>query len=304
MPASRARRFLGGTVQELISKADVLLEALPYLQQYRGKIFVVKYGGSFMDSPDPAVREGVARDLIFLAVAGIHPVVVHGGGKAVTRAMAQAGLKATFVRGLRMTDEATAEVVERVLSREINPELTATLQHLGGQAKGFSGTEIFTARKLWLEGEAGEKVDAGFLGEVTSVKTGPLTECVRAGITPVCSPTGRGADGRIYNCNADISAAQAAMALRACRLIFMSDVPGVLRDPADPSSVISSLRVEEVARLKASGVIDKGMIPKTDSAVAALKAGVSKVSFVDGRVPHAILLEIFTREGFGTELAP
>ena len=304
MPAPRARRFLGGTVQELISKAEVLLEALPYLQQYRGKIFVVKYGGSFMDSHDPAVRDGVARDLIFLAVAGIHPVVVHGGGKAVTRAMAKAGLKATFIRGLRVTDEATADVVEQVLSREINPELTANLNHLGGQARGFSGTEIFTARKLWPESEAGEKLDAGFLGEVTAVNAAPLSECVRAGITPVCSPTARGTDGRIYNCNADISAAQAAMALGACRLIFMSDVPGVLRDPADPSSVISSLRVEEVAQLKASGVIDKGMIPKTDSAVAALKAGVSKVSFVDGRVPHAILLEIFTREGFGTELAP
>lgn len=304
LASTTGEAFSCGIVQELISKADVLLEALPYLQQYRGKVFVIKYGGSFMDSPDPAVREGVARDIIFLAMAGIYPVVVHGGGKAVTRAMEKAGLKAEFIRGLRVTDEATAEVVERVLSREINPELTAALNRLGGQARGFSGTEVFTARKLWLEGEAGQKLDAGYLGEVTAVNTAPLLECVRAGTTPVCSPTGRGADGQIYNCNADVSAAQTAVAMRACRLIFMSDVPGVLRDPADPSSVISSLRVGEVARLKATGVIDKGMIPKTDSAVAALHAGVSKVSFVDGRVPHAILLEIFTRAGFGTELVP
>jgi acetylglutamate kinase len=291
-------------VQDLISKADVLLEALPYLQRYRGKTFVVKYGGSFMDAPDPAARDGVARDLIFLAAAGIQPVVVHGGGKAITRAMEQAGLKATFIQGMRVTDEATAGVVERVLSREINPEITATLNRLGGQAKGFSGTDIFTARKLWLDAGAGQKLDAGFLGEVAAVKTGPLLECLRAGVTPVCSPTARGEEGRIYNCNADTAAAQTAIALRACRLIFMSDVPGVLRDPKDPSSVISCLRAGEVGPLKAAGVIDRGMIPKTDSAVAALKAGVEKVSFVDGRVPHAILLEVFTREGFGTELAP
>jgi acetylglutamate kinase len=238
----------------------------------------------------------VARDLVFLAAAGIDPVVVHGGGKAITRAMEQAGLKATFIQGLRVTDEATAEVVERVLSREINPEITAALNRLGGRAKGFSGTEIFTARKLLP--------DAGFVGEVAAVKTKPLLECLRAGVTPVCSPTARGEDGRIYNCNADTAAAQAAIALRACRLIFMSDVPGVLRDPKDPASVISRLRAGEIGPLKAAGVIDKGMIPKTDGAVAALKAGVERVSFVDGRVPHAILLEVFTREGFGTELAP
>jgi acetylglutamate kinase len=291
-------------VQDLISKADVLLEALPYLQRYRGKTFVIKYGGSFMDAPDPGAREGVARDLVFLAAAGIHPVVVHGGGKAITRAMAEAGLKASFIRGLRVTDEATAEVVERVLSRQINPALTATLNRLGGQAKGFSGADLFTARKQWLEDDAGQKLDAGFLGEVAAVKTGPLLECLRAGVTPVCSPTARGEDGRIYNCNADTVAAQTAMALRACRLIFMSDVPGVLRDPQDPSSVIPYLRAGEVGRLRASGVIDKGMIPKTDSAIAALNAGVEKVSFVDGRVPRALLLEVFAPAGFGTELVP
>jgi acetylglutamate kinase len=304
LPAARAGRFLDRVVQDLISKADVLLEALPYLQRYRGKTFVIKYGGSFMDSPDPAVREGVARDLIFLSAVGILPVVVHGGGKAVTRAMEQAGLKASFTRGLRVTDEATAEVVERVLSREINPELTAALNRLGGQAKGFAGTQIFTARKLWLEDDAGQKLDAGFLGEVIAVNTEALLECARAGVIPVCSPTARGADGRIYNCNADTAAAQTAIALRACRLIFMSDVPGVLSNPGDPMSVIPCLRVADVARLKTTGVIDKGMIPKTDSAVAALSAGVNKVSFVDGRVPHAILLEVFTHDGFGTELIP
>jgi acetylglutamate kinase len=290
-------------VQEFISKADVLLEALPYLQRYRGKTFVVKYGGSFMDSPDAAIREGVARDVVFLAAAGIHPVVVHGGGKAITRAMEKAGLKANFVQGMRVTDEATADVVEQVLSREINPEIVATIARFDGQARGFSGPSVFSARKLWLEA-GGQKLDTGFVGEVTSVRVELLRECLNEGRIPVCSPTATGEDGRIYNCNADVAAAQTAIALGACRLIFMSDVPGVMRDPKDPATVIPQLRVEEVDALKKSGIIDKGMIPKADSAVKALQSGVDKVSFIDGRVPHSILLEIFTKEGLGTELIP
>jgi acetylglutamate kinase len=288
----------------LISKADVLLEALPYLLRFRGKTFVVKYGGSFMDSPDPAVRAGVARDLVFLAAAGILPAVVHGGGKAITCAMAESGLKASFLQGLRVTDEATMEVVERVLSRQINPEIAAAINQLGGQARGFSGADIFTARKLWLHDVDGTPLDAGFIGEVAAVKTAPVLACLREGVTPVLSPTARGQDGRLYNCNADTAAAHLAIALGACRLIFMSDVPGVLRDPKDASTVMPQLRADEARDLKKSGIIDKGMIPKVDAALAALQAGVDKVSFVDGRVPHAILLEIFTREGIGTELIP
>jgi acetylglutamate kinase len=289
-------------VQDLISKADVLLEALPYLLRFRGKTFVVKYGGSFMDSPDPATRAGVARDLVFLAAAGILPAVVHGGGKAITRAMQEAGLTASFIQGLRVTDEATVQVVERVLSREINPEILAAITQHGGNAKGFSGADIFTARKLWLRGADGAPLDAGLLGEVAAVKTAPVLACLREGVTPVLSPTARGEDGRLYNCNADTAAAHLAMALGACRLIFMSDVPGVMRDPKDASTVIPQLRADEARELKKSGIIDKGMIPKIDAALAALQAGVDKVSLVDGRVPHAILLEIFTHEGIGTEL--
>jgi acetylglutamate kinase len=289
-------------MEALISKADVLLEALPYLQRFRGKTFVIKYGGSFMDSPDSAGRDRVALDIVFLAAAGINPVVVHGGGKAITSAMEKAGLKASFIQGLRVTDEATALVVERVLSREINPEITKTIAQHGGRAMGFSGTGIFTCRKLWLAGPQGEKLDAGFIGEVTRVNVEPLLECQRKGLIPVISPTARGEDGQLYNCNADVAAAQAAIALQARRLVFMSDVPGLLRDPKDPATVISHLRIGEVDALKKAGIIDKGMIPKVDSAVAAVKSGVEKVSFVDGRVPHAALLEIFTREGIGTEV--
>jgi acetylglutamate kinase len=196
------------------------------------------------------------------------------------------------------------DVVEKVLSREINPQIAADIHQLGGSAKGFSGVEIFTARKLWLRDADGAPLDAGLLGEVVAVKTAPVLACLREGVTPVLSPTARGEDGCLYNCNADTSAAHLAIALGACRLIFMSDVPGVMRDPKDASTVMPQLRADEARELKKSGIIDKGMIPKIDAALAALKAGVEKVSFVDGRVPHAILLEIFTREGVGTELIP
>src|SRR5690349_3457897 len=268
-------------MHDLISKATTLLEALPYIQRFSGATFVVKYGGSFMDSPDPNVRNGVARDIVFLEAVGINPVVVHGGGKAITRAMETAGLKANFIQGMRVTDEAAVNVVDQVLSREINPEIVKTINDLGGKAKGFSGTEIFTCRKLWLTGANGEKLDPGFVGEVVAVNVEPLRECIRRSVTPVISPTARGEDGKIYNCNADVAAAQVAIALKAKRLVFMSDVPGLLRDQKDPATLLSRVRAGEVADLKALGVLDRGMIPKMDSAVAALEAGVAKVSLVD-----------------------
>lgn len=291
-------------MQDLIAKAATLLEALPYIQRFRSQTFVVKYGGSFMDSPDPAVRNGVARDVVFLEAVGINPVVVHGGGKAITRAMEAAGLKANFIQGQRVTDEQTVDVVDRVLSREINPEIVKTIESLGGKARGFSGADIFKCRKLLLDDKdkPGAKLDIGYVGEVVEVNTDPLRQCIRRGVTPVISPVALGEDGKIYNCNADVAAAQAAIALKAKRLVFMSDVPGLMRDPKDPATLIAHLQSNEVAGLKQAGIVDKGMIPKVDSAVAALKSVVDKVSFVDGRVQHSVLLEIFTDEGVGTEV--
>ena len=289
-------------MQDLIAKAATLHEALPYIQKFSGATFVIKYGGSFMDSPDPAVRNGVARDIVFLEAVEINPVVVHGGGKAITRAMEKAGLKAQFVQGQRVTDDAAVRVVDDVLSRQINPEVVTTINSLGGVAKGFAGTDIFTCRKLRMKGSAGEDLDLGYVGEVVGVKTAPLLKCIEKGITPVISPTARGEDGQVYNCNADVAAARAAIALKAKRLVFMSDVPGLLRNPKDPATIIAHLQIREVDALKQAGVVDKGMIPKVDSAVAAIRSGVDKVSFVDGRVPHAVLLEIFTDEGVGTEV--
>jgi acetylglutamate kinase len=291
-------------MQDLIAKTATLLEALPYIQKFSGETFVVKYGGSFMDSPDADIRNSVARDVVFLEAVEINPVVVHGGGKAITRAMEKAGLVAKFIQGQRVTDEATAKIVDEVLSREINPEIVKTINSLGGAAVGFSGADIFKCKKLLLDDKdnPGRKIDIGYVGEVIEVNVAPLKESIWCGHTPVISPTARGEDGKIYNCNADIAAAMTAIALNAKRLVFMSDVPGLLGDPKKPDSVIPQLKTGEIDALKKSGVIDKGMIPKVDSAVAAIKSGVEKVSFVDGRVPHSVLLEIFTDKGIGTEI--
>jgi acetylglutamate kinase len=284
-------------MKTIISKAATLLEALPYIQRFRSQIFVVKYGGSFMDSPDEEERHRVARDIVFLEAVGINPVVVHGGGKAITRALETAGLKAEFAQGHRVTDAATVDVVDRVLSREINPEIVTAIEDFGGSARGFSGSDIFRCRKLLRD-----DVDLGFVGDVVDVDTDTLRACIQLGATPVISPTARGDDGKIYNCNADIAAAKTAIALKARRLVFMSDVPGLLRDPTDDSTLMRHLRVEEVPELKRAGVIGEGMLPKVDSAIAAIDRGVEKVQFVDGRIPHSVLLEIFTDAGVGTEV--
>lgn len=289
-------------MEEIISKAATLLEALPYIQRFQRQIFVVKYGGSFMDSPDPEERHRVARDVVFLEAVGINPVVVHGGGKAITRALEKAGVKSKFVRGYRVTDASSAEIVDRVLSKEINPEIVKAIQDFGGKARGFVGPEIFQCRKFSTRDEKGNDVDLGFVGEVCHVNVEPLRDCIRRRVTPVISPTALGDDGKIYNCNADIAAAKTAIALKARRLVFMSDVPGLLRDPADDASLLTHLAVNEVPNLQQAGVIAEGMVPKVDSAVAAIESGVEKVQFVDGRVPHSVLLEIFTDAGVGTEV--
>ena len=284
-------------MQDLITKANTLLEALPYIQRFSGATFVVKYGGSFMDSPDEAVRTSVASDVVFLEAVEINPVVVHGGGKRISKALKAADVETRFVNGLRYTDAATVEIVDRVLSQEVNAEIVDLINATGGEAKGFAGTDIFTCKKHAPAGE-----DYGFVGEVTGVNTAPLEECIARGITPVISPTARDDARQIYNCNADLAAAQAAIALAAKRLVFISDVPGLLRNPDDAESVIPHLDIAEVDELKQAGVIAKGMIPKIDSAVAAINAGVDKVSFVDGRMNHSVLLEIFTDKGVGTEI--
>ncbi|MBI2815081.1 MAG: acetylglutamate kinase [Opitutae bacterium] len=286
---------------DIIAKAKVLLEALPYIQDFRGSIFVVKYGGSFMDDPDPAVRLSVATDLAFLAAVGIHVVVVHGGGKAISRAMDGSGLKPSFVNGLRVTDEAAIAIVKKTLDEIVNKDVCDTLLKVRANPKGLSGDSVIVCQKLETDDD-GNRCDLGYVGDVTEVKVKLIKKEIADGFMPVISPVAEGLDGKPYNVNADTVAGRVASALRARRLVYMSDVPGLLSDPKNPATLISSVKVDEVEGLKKKGIIGKGMRPKVQSAVRALQEGVQRVHFVDGRMPHSLLLEIFTDQGVGTEI--
>lgn len=287
---------------ELIAKAQVLLEALPYIQRFHDSIFVVKYGGSFMDSDDPEVRERVAADIVFLNSVGIKVVVVHGGGKAITRAMAKTNITPQWRNGIRVTDAETIKIVESTLNNEINADICEMIAKRKGSALGMPGNLVNLCEKLTPTDENGEPVDLGFVGDIKSVKTKLIKKALAEGKIPVISPIALDENDQPYNTNADAAASAVASALKARRLVFMSDVPGLLADPKDPSSLISTLRVHEVPRLKEEGVISAGMIPKVDSAVRALQSGVRRVHFIDGRTPHSLLLEIFTDKGVGTEI--
>lgn len=288
-------------IPDIIAKAKVLLEALPYIQDFHGSIFVVKYGGSFMDDPDPTVRMSVATDIAFLAAVGINVVVVHGGGKAINRAMDEAGLKANFINGLRVTDAATIAIVKKTLDEVVNQDVCATLAAVRARPKGLPGDSVIVCDKLGVDDD-GNPCDLGFVGDVTEVKVKLIKKEIADGFMPVISPVAEGLDGKPYNVNADTVAGRVASALRARRLVYMSDVPGLLADPKDPASLISSVKVGEVEGLKKKGIIGKGMRPKVQSAVRALQEGVQRVHFVDGRMPHSLLLEIFTDQGVGTEI--
>ena len=283
-------------VEESKRKASILVEALPYVRRFRGSVFVVKYGGSFMDSPDSAVRTGVARDLVFLNFVGIKVVVVHGGGKAVTRSLAEKGIEATFVDGLRVTDQETIQVVDEVLNGQVNEEVASFVSSHECGVKRIPGKEVLACHKLIND------PDLGFVGEINSVRTESIQEALDNGLMPILSSTASDENGQCFNVNADTAAAKIAIALKARRLVYLSDVPGLLRNPEDPASLLSSLPVHQVDPLKEEGVIAKGMLPKVNSAVDALNSGVNRVHFIDGRLPHSILLEIFTDEGIGTEI--
>ncbi|MBP6307780.1 MAG: acetylglutamate kinase [Opitutaceae bacterium] len=288
-------------IAEITAKAKVLLEALPYIQDFRGSTFVVKYGGSFMDDPNPEVRNRVAYDIAFLAAVGINVVVVHGGGKAITKAMQESGLKANFINGLRVTDEPTIQIVKKTLDEIVNRDVCAAVSLAQGKPKGLAGDSVLVCEKLTVDDD-GNEVDLGFVGDVTEVKAKLIKKEIADGFIPIISPVAEGLDGKPYNINADTAAGRVASALRARRLVYMSDVPGLLSDPKDPTSLISTLKVAQVDELKKKGIIDKGMRPKVGSAVRALQEGVQRVHFIDGRLPHSLLLEIFTDKGIGTEI--
>lgn len=281
------------------SKAKVLVEALPYIQQFRGSTFVIKFGGSFMDEPN--ARAQVATDAVFLAAVGIHVVLVHGGGKAINRAMEASGLKPVFKNGLRVTDAATVDIVGTVLDGETNLSIVEVVQSKNGKPLGMAGRKILSVHKV-TQDDQGNPIDLGFVGEVTGVDAKAIRDTLAKGYMPVISPTGSDASGQVHNVNADMAAGSIASALNARRLVYLCDVPGLLRDPKDPTSLISTLYLDQVDELKQQGIISSGMAPKVNSAVHAIANGVRRVHFIDGRVPHSILLEIFTDKGIGTEI--
>ncbi len=284
-----------------ITKADIMIEALPYMQAYRDKTILIKFGGSAMD--DPELVKSLMRDIVVMEALGLNPVVVHGGGKAITKAMAEAGLEARFVNGLRVTTKEAINIVERTLSAQINPDLVEMMRSAGGKAVGIPGTNVFVGEKITERDEEGNPVDIGMVGRVISCLLSRVEEALSLQLTPVISPLARElGTNHSLNVNADLAAAALARELKPVKLIFISDVPGLLGDPADPTTLIQSINRKEAMELMGDGTISGGMIPKVKSAVDALNAGVRKVHFIDGRVQHSLLLEIFTPEGIGTEI--
>lgn len=288
-------------VDQAIAKAGVLVEALPYIQRFRGEIVVVKFGGSIMDDVEGC--RNIMRDIALMEAVGMRPVVVHGGGKAISRKVQEAGGTPRFVQGLRVTDELTIQVVERVLNHEVNSSLVEMLRDFDCRAAGIFGQHVTRARRhTRSDPETGELLDWGFVGEVESVETDALRALLKEDTVPVLTPLGQGADGHVYNINADEAASAVAKALQARKLVFLSDVPGVLRDPADRSTLMSSLTLPEVDQLIAEGVIAGGMLPKVSGALNALRAGIRKTHMIDAQLPHSLLLELFTDQGVGTEI--
>lgn len=282
-------------------KSAVLIEALPYLQRFRGQTFLIKMGGSAMDNPE-LVRE-VMRDIVFLEVAGIRPVIVHGGGKAISAVMTASGLEAKFIGGYRVTTPEAIEIVDKTLHGTINHGLVETIHELGGQAESIHGTTIFKAKQLLATNDQGEQEDIGRVGQVTHCQIEAIQTTTANGHVPVISPLGSHQDtGETHNINADLAAAALACTLKPAKLVYLSDVPGLLRDPKDENTLIESVTGPEAKNLINDGTISGGMIPKITSALEALEAGVQKVHFIDGRVPHTLLLEIFTQSGIGTEI--
>lgn len=279
-------------IASAMAKARVLTEAMPYIQEFAGKTVVIKYGGSAM--VDDALRSSFARDIALLGLLGLRPVVVHGGGPHISRAMARAGIEPRWVRGLRVTDEATLGVVRATLASEINPDIVRLLNDHGAAASGFHdlGSGLLVARRL--------HPDLGFVGEIEKVRTDPIHELLEKGGVPVFAPLARGADGNHYNVNADTAAGALAAELGARKLIYLTDVEGLYRDFDDEDSLIDAIFVDELRQLLGSGSVSAGMLPKLESCIKALETGVPQAHILDGRIQHAVLLEVFTPEGIGT----
>lgn len=282
--------------QKYLDKAEVLIEALPYIQRFNRKIIVVKYGGSAMI--DEALKQGVIEDVVLLKLVGFKPIIVHGGGKEISRWVDKVGMKTRFIDGLRVTDSDTMELAEMVLAK-VNKELVSKVQTLGVKAAGICGKDggLLKAKKKLLDGQ-----DIGFVGDIDKVDVKILKDLLEKDFLPIVFPIGMDNEGNSYNINADEAAAAIATAFKAEKLAYLSDVEGVRKDPQDPESVISELYVNEAEALIEDGTISGGMIPKIENCIDAISRGVSRVHIMDGRIPHSLLLEIFTNKGTGTAI--
>jgi acetylglutamate kinase len=290
-------------MESFIGKAEVLMEALPYFRRFYGKTFVIKYGGHAMI--DEELKEGFAQDIVLLKYVGINPVIVHGGGPQIDTVLDRMGITSRYVRGMRVTDQETLDIVEMVLVGKVNKEIVTLINQHGGMAVGLSGKDggLILARKMNVtvsnNGEAPEIVDIGMVGEIVGINPLVIDSLDENKFIPVIAPVGVGAKGETYNINADLVAGEVAEALHAEKLILMTDVEGVKDKKGE---FLSTLKVNQARKLIQEGVVGSGMIPKVECCIEALKGGVGKTHILDGRVKHAVLLEIFTKEGVGTEV--
>lgn len=289
-------------MQEAIAKANSLIEALPYIQGYYEKIVVVKLGGSVMD--DPAAEKELLRDVVFMNYVGMQPIIVHGGGKEISAAMDEAGLEPVFVQGLRYTDDRTLAIAEQVLCGRINRRIVETLESLGVEAIGLNSLTscVLFAERMYLCGEGNRRIDIGYVGKIERVNAKILRLLCAADTIPVIAPIARDRSGGKLNCNADTAAGEVAAAVGAEKLVMVSDTHGVREDPNDPESFRPTLNRREITDFLERGIIDRGMKPKVEACLTALEAGTRKAHIIDGRIPHSLLLEIFTDRGIGTQI--
>ena len=281
----------------LIKRAKVVIEALPYLMEFHGKVIVIKYGGSAMH--DPELKKSILRDIVFLKYVGMHPVIVHGGGPDISKTLKRRKIESKFVKGLRVTTKEVMRVVEYVLGKKVNREIVSILKKSGGKAKGFYGKKgkVIKAKKQWVKDKDGKYVDLGFTGMVDGIRYRFLNKWMKKGYIPVLSPIGVGSGGKLYNINADSAAAAVAAFFKAEKLILLTNVRGVMGKDDKLVSEVNAYRTQKMIK---SGVISGGMIPKVKCGLYALKKGVNKVHIIDGQIPHALLLELFTDTGIGT----
>lgn len=287
-------------MKTLIDKASILIEALPYIQKYKGKKVVIKYGGSVIS--EEINIHSVLRDIVFMNTVGMQPILVHGGGKTITARLKEANIPAKFIDGLRYTDEKTMQVVKEVLRDEISHHIADIVKKFGAESILLNGLDggIIECKKL--SRHMGKNVDLGFVGDIVSVRKDIILKACEEGKIPVVAPIGVDDQGQLYNINADLMAGELSAAIGAEKMVYLSDIPGILKDVNDPASLMSSLKKSQIEELIANGVISGGMIPKIQSCIKSMDAGAKKTHIIDGRLQHSLLLEIFTDRGVGTEI--